>query len=197
MNRETKQLTGAWIQAIGTVTAAVGSTPSELLHEEHQRSLALWGNVLQASGNSLIADAERNFTLGKLGNIIQAIGNLTVVAGILLPLTEKAKQTFDINGNLIQAVGGGVSLSEGLGEQGTSGEEIYAIGDTLQVIGNSFQAFGGSLMLREWDEEDVENKRGILLGFQGGWIQAAGSVLQALQQTKDAASTGFQHEANS
>ncbi|NYE04064.1 hypothetical protein F4694_000808 [Bacillus niacini] len=59
-----KELFGAWIQAIGTVTAAVGSTPS--LNDDTQESLNLWGNVLQGTGNALFADAQEGLTLENL-----------------------------------------------------------------------------------------------------------------------------------
>jgi hypothetical protein len=82
----------------------------QLLLEVHhhltntQESLNLWGNVLQGTGNALIADAQEGFSLEQLGNVVQAIGNTTVVAGILLNISEENKLKLDINGNLLQAI---------------------------------------------------------------------------------------------
>ena len=44
--------------------------------QKKQFALDLWGNVLQATGNALEADAETPDTLGVYGNEIQAIGSI-------------------------------------------------------------------------------------------------------------------------
>jgi hypothetical protein len=124
-----KELFGAWIQAIGTVTAAVGSTPS--LNEDTQESLNLWGNVLQGTGNALIADAQEGFTLEKLGNEVQAIGNTTVVAGIVLNISEENKLKLDINGNLLQAIGGEIAHPEDLLEEPSTVRTLNITGNVL------------------------------------------------------------------
>ncbi|KIQ93166.1 hypothetical protein LH47_02760 [Anoxybacillus thermarum] len=54
------------IQAIGTVTSIVGSIPS--LSDKKQFALDLSGNVLQATGKALEADAETSDTLGVYRN---------------------------------------------------------------------------------------------------------------------------------
>jgi hypothetical protein len=48
MEKSTKRTFRAWIQAIGTVTAAVGSTPS--LNEDTQESMNLWVMSFRALG---------------------------------------------------------------------------------------------------------------------------------------------------
>jgi hypothetical protein len=141
MENELKELFGAWIQAIGTVMAAVGSTPS--LDSDIQESLNLWGNALQGTGNALIADAEEGFSLGKLGNEVQAIGNTIVIAGILLHVKEETKQKLDINGNFLQAVGGGIALPDDLLDDPSTIRTLNIAGNVLQIIGNSMQAYGG------------------------------------------------------
>jgi hypothetical protein len=195
MENQLKELFGSWIQAIGTVTAAVGTTPS--LNEKKQQSLNLWGNVLQGTGNALIADAEEGFSLGKLGNEVQAIGNTTVVAGIILNISEENKLKLDINGNLLQAVGGGIALPEDLIDEPSTIRTLTITGNILQIIGNSLQAYGGAEELRIIREnedrfkgykESNESKQvssSQTLAINGSWIQAVGSVMSAIAQTKE------------
>lgn len=196
MENQLKELFGAWIQAIGTVTAAVGSTPS--LNDHTQQSLNLWGNVLQGAGNALIADAQEGFTLEKLGNEVQAIGNTTVVAGILLNISKENKLKLDINGNLLQAVGGGVALPEDLLDEPSTIRTLNIAGNVLQIIGNSLQAFGGAEELSKMRDKNEDRYKGYResneskeisssesLAINGSWIQAVGSVISAISQTKE------------
>jgi hypothetical protein len=195
MENQLKELFGAWIQAVGTVTAAVGSTPS--LNEDTQESLNLWGNVLQGTGNALIADAQEGFTLEKLGNEVQAIGNTTVVAGILLNISEENKLKLDISGNLLQAVGGGIALPEDLLDEPSTIRTLNIAGNVLQIVGNSMQALAGAEELKSIREnkdkfkgyrENNESKQDSSseeLAISGSWIQAVGSVISAIAQTKE------------
>lgn len=178
MDNNSKLLYGSWIQAAGTTISAVGSTPFTIFTDEQLNSFNLWGNVLQGTGNSLVADSEKTFTLGKIGNEIEAIGNLTIVAGILLDFNEITKQELDIKGNLLQAAGGSTALADALGEE-SSTEHIYNIyGNSLQVIGNSMQAIAGIVELTGSDGQKINTA--------GSWIQAIGSIIQAIGQSKDA-----------
>jgi predicted RNA-binding protein YlqC (UPF0109 family) len=195
MENELKALFGAWIQAIGTVMAAVGSTPS--LKEDIQKSLNLWGNALQGTGNALIADSEEGFSLGKLGNDVQAIGNTTVVAGILLNVKEESKQKLEIDGNMLQAVGGGIALPDDLVDEPSTIRTLNIAGNVLQIIGNSLQVKGGIIELNS----NIDKKEGFKgfkednepdkitysqsLAKNGSWIQAVGSVISAIAQTKE------------
>lgn len=79
MDNELKATFGSWVQAIGTTLSAIGATPSKNISDTLLGDLNLWGNVLQATGNSLVADSEKNFTLEKIGNEIQAIGGTTEI----------------------------------------------------------------------------------------------------------------------
>lgn len=176
MDNEQKELFGAWVQAFGTTLAAVGSTPLTQFSESQLSSFNLWGNVLQGTGNALMADSEEEYTLNKIGNQIQALGNVTVVAGIVLDLDKITAQNLDIKGNLMQALGGSAALSELIGEE-PSNEVFYAFyGNILQIIGNSMQAIGGIL--------DLKGRNGDNINFAGSWIQAAGSVIQAIGISK-------------
>jgi hypothetical protein len=176
MDNEQKELFGAWVQAFGTTLAAVGSSPTRIFSDNQLTSFNLWGNVLQGTGNALMADSEEAYTLNKIGNQIQALGNVTVVSGIVLDVDEVTAQNLDIKGNLMQALGGSAALSETIGEEPSS-EFFYAFyGNILQIIGNSMQAIGGIIELQGGDGEKIN--------FAGSWIQAAGSIIQAIGISK-------------
>lgn len=195
MDNQLKELFGAWIQAIGTVIAAVGSTPSKKLSSDFREHLSLWGNELQAVGNALIADAQESFTLEELGNEIQAIGNITVIAGIIIDFHEETKQRLEITGNWLQALGGGTALPDDLVAEPSTIRTLNIAGNVLQIIGNSLQAISGTNDLKKQEKEKYqgyqqnneanEKKEGLSLDFYGSWIQAVGSVISAIAQTKE------------
>lgn len=82
-----------------------------------QNNLNLLGNVMQATGNALIADSTEQISLNKIGNQIQAIGNSTVIVGLIIQFNDMATNTkLNIQGNLLQAVGTGMSLPDLLKE---------------------------------------------------------------------------------
>jgi hypothetical protein len=190
MENQPKELFGSWTQAIGTLIAAIGSTPSNHLNKDALKSLDLWGNALQATGNALIADAQETNSLNKLGNEVQAIGNTTVIAGMVLAFNDETKQKLIINGNWLQALGGGVSLSEDVEQEPSDVLALNIIGNILQVIGNSLQAIGGIYKLKSSLGKDNEysSKEGQSLEINGSWIQAIGAVISAISQTKEAMS---------
>ncbi|MGB7999492.1 MAG: hypothetical protein WCF60_05255 [Anaerobacillus sp.] len=180
LNNEVKGVFGSWIQAIGTILAAIGSTPIKEINSSILDSLNLIGNVMQGTGNALIADTIDPPSLDKLGNQIQAIGNSTVVTGILIDFDDKVKQLLDIDGNWLQALGGGVSLADALGGE-PSASALYSIyGNFLQAVGNSLQAISG---IKELNHEEATN-----INVLGSWIQAIGAVISAIGQTKYPAS---------
>ncbi|PFM43713.1 hypothetical protein COC59_31005 [Bacillus cereus] len=53
MDDPIKEIVGAWFVAVGTIIAAIGSTPLKRLNSELRKDLSVWGNVLQATGNGL------------------------------------------------------------------------------------------------------------------------------------------------
>lgn len=178
MGECTKQLVGSWTQAIGTVVAAFGSTPSIPIHENGRRGLGLIGNVLQATGNGLEADAQTTLTYGKLGNIIQATGNVMVTAGLTIDFPGDTEERLVISGDLIQALGAITAL-------GSADKSYIVIGNSLQAIGNSLQAVGGVKELKEEERKvtglsQVSNE---VLIAAGSWIQAIGTILLAVGLT--------------
>lgn len=176
MDNEVKAVFGSWVQAIGTILSAIGSTPIKELRKELLESLNLIGNVMQGTGNALIADTIETETLDKIGNQIQAIGNSTVITGILIDFKNDVKQILDIDGNWIQALGGSVSLADAFGGE-RSISALYSIyGNLLQVIGNSLQSISGM--------KELQGKEAAGLNIVGSWIQAVGSVISAIGQTK-------------
>lgn len=186
VNNQLKEIIGSWIQAIGTVISAIGNTPSSVIKSEFLYNLDLWGNVLQATGNALVADSQETISLEKIGNKVQAIGNTTVIAGMVITFKEETKQLLIIKGNWLQAVGGGIALSDELEHRETPEQTFNIIGNLLQVIGNSLQAIGGIYELENNNEKKDENSiDGQSLQVNGSWIQAVGSVISAIGQTKE------------
>lgn len=211
MDNQRKQVIGSWIAAVGTVTAAIGSTPFQCIRDEMRYGLNIWGNVLQAAGNALQADGEKKITFEKVGNEIQSIGNVMVFAGLLIDFEGDIEKRFIITGNWMQALGGAAALGEGLENPNAVGQSYNIAGNFLQVIGNSLQALGDISDLRESadkQEEDEQNRAGSQeateekkntnvygdreeatssqgLNISGSWIQAVGSVLSFIGQIKE------------
>ncbi|WP_064092944.1 DUF6944 family repetitive protein [Rossellomorea aquimaris] len=180
MGNEQKATLGAWIAAIGTVLAAIGSTPIESIPEDTLGAFNLIGNELQGTGNALQADAAEKVTLTKIGNQIQAIGNVTVVAGLVIDFRDVTKQELNIKGNLLQALGGSAAVGESYLQEHTLDELFSIYGNLLQVIGNSLQAISGILELNGKDSGNIN--------VVGSWIQAIGSIISALVQSKESSS---------
>jgi len=163
----TPGIVGSWLDAIGTVLAAIGSTPSKVLTKTILNDLIFIGNALQGLGSAFVVESPETLANDRVGSAIQSIGNLTVITG-LLQEDKRTSILWNRKGNLLQALGGGVSFN--YNGQLTS---INNIGNGLQVIGNSLQAF--SLKERLLDTEE-----GQLLETTGSWIQAIGTIISAV-----------------
>lgn len=149
---------GSWIQATGAVINAIDQRDSIVL--------AKMGNVLQAMGNALISDYTEE-ELSKLSNRIQSIGNLYVVNGLY-----RRNVQYEIQGNLIQALGGGLGILVAIKEN----DKVDFQGHLLQVIGNSTQAVAGM-------KEKLKKINASLMDYAGAWIQAIGSIISAIYAT--------------
>ena len=178
MNHQTKEFVGAWMQAIGTIMSAIGNTPTIKKTEISSMNLDLWGNVLQGTGNALIADSEEGVSLDKIGNKVQTVGNMVIVLAFLTPISEQVKTELNIKGNMIQAVGGSLSFADALNEEITVVTLYDIYGNLLQIIGNSMQSIGGRKSLKENDGETINTI--------GSWVQAIGSVLTLMSTIKAA-----------
>ncbi|WP_043932604.1 DUF6944 family repetitive protein [Bacillus sp. EB01] len=185
MNNQSKEILGSWIAAIGTISSAIGSTPSHFINSDLRKNLDLWGNVLQATGNALEADGQGAVSLEKLGNEIQSIGNVTVISGLISNFEKEIEQKLIISGNLIQALGGLVSLADELEDPTASGQLYNIIGNLLQSIGNSLQAIAGTYELKNEQKGYKIHKNPESLEVSGSWIQAIGSVISLIGQIKE------------
>nr|WP_255256165.1 hypothetical protein [Bacillus mycoides] len=110
MDDPIKEIVGAWFVAVGTIIAAIGSTPLKRLNSELRKDLNIWGNVLQATGNGLEADGQGEISLELIGNEIQSIGNVTVLTGLIIEFEDETQKKLVIAGNWIQALGGVTSI---------------------------------------------------------------------------------------
>lgn len=158
---------GSWMDAIGTVLAAIGSTPSKVLTEEMLEDLIFIGNSLQGVGSALVVDSPETLINDRVGSSIQSIGNLTVLVGLMSD-NEKSLVRLSKQGNLIQALGAGVSTNYD-GRMTT----VNNLGNALQVIGNSLQALALKEIL-------INTEEGTQLDMAGSWIQAIGTVISAV-----------------
>ncbi len=152
MENQFKEIFGAWIAAIGTITSAIGSTPFEFISSNVRKDLNVYGNVLQAVGNALEADGQGEVSLEQIGNEIQSIGNVTVISGLIIEFKEETQIKLVIAGNWTQALGGLTALADEFEDTSDKDESLNIIGNLLQSIGNSLQAIGGIEELKKYQE---------------------------------------------
>lgn len=158
-------IAGNWIEAVGTIVAAIGSTPSTIFSEQTLTDFNLIGNILEAGGIAIAANNEDSL-LTQVGDELQAIGNIVVVAGILTN-NEQLGQLLETQGDLLQIIGGGITINT----QGklTLLETIANTGNIIQLIGNVIQVFA-----------NTDTQEGVILNAVGAWTQAVGAVTTAL-----------------
>ncbi len=164
VTNERIEVLGSWITAIGTIAAAIGSTPLRRLQGEDKKKwddiseqLDFGGNAFQAIGNIVEVAGTDDFSLEVAGEVIQASGNVTVLFSILTEDNEVKKINLNIVGNAQQAFGGFLAVIDEIGEiieQG-GGDPTNAFGNLLQSIGNTLQAIGGLYDLEIVREKDV------------------------------------------
>lgn len=164
-NNSTTAIAGNWIEAVGTVVTAIGSTPSAFFTEQTLTDFNIIGNLLEAGGSAIAASAEGTL-LNNAGDQLQAIGNLTVVAGIL-EKNAQSSQLLQTQGNLLQVVGVGITIN-------TTGkltllQTIANTGNIIQLIGNVMQVF-----------TNTDTTEGVMVNTTGAWIQAVGAIITAL-----------------
>ncbi|KAB2395193.1 MULTISPECIES: DUF6944 family repetitive protein [Bacillus cereus group] len=208
MENQFKEIFGAWVAAIGTITSAIGSTPFDFISSNVRKDLNVYGNVLQAVGNALEADGQGEVSLEQIGNEIQSIGNVTVISGLIIGFKEETQIKLVIAGNWTQALGGLTALADEFEDTSDKDESLNIIGNLLQSIGNSLQAIGGIEELKSIRNEDRsnkegnindvvkdidtqvnnetnENEEGKLIDIIGSWVQAVGSVISLIGQIRE------------
>lgn len=181
MNGQWKEITGSLLSTIGTIQAAIGSTPYFHLDKNFIYQFRLIGNVLQASGSALSADGQGSVSLEKIGDEIQAAGNSTVIAGLILygTFNTETEQRLIITGNWLQALGSFVGLADEFFDSTEDGRAENIVGNLLQGIGNSLQAVSGVQALKSSNSNQGKT------GVAGSWIQAAGSVISLIGQIQE------------
>ncbi|XRG77497.1 hypothetical protein V5E38_16805 [Rossellomorea sp. GAMAL-10_SWC] len=200
MGGESKAIVGSVIVSIGTITAAIGSTPSNYIKSSIRDDLSLIGNVLQATGNGIDAEAEGT-VLRAVGKEITASGNITIVSGLIFDIRKEAAYKLFVAGNLLQALGLGVNVGEAIELDPFPGQSENIVGSITQIIGNTLQAIGWSEALHDLIENKNKQKE---FGFYedylkennaqsesetlvttGSWIQAIGSVISVIGAVKE------------
>lgn len=199
MAGESKSIVGSVIVSIGTIIAAIGSSPSNYLKSSVRDDLTLIGNVLQATGNGIDADADGTI-LRSVGKEITTSGNITVTSGLVFDIPKEASYKLFIAGNLLQALGLGVNVGEAIELEPFPGQSESIVGSITQIIGNTLQAFGWSEALFELKEENKQKNIGFYEGYlrkrngqsesetivaTGSWIQAIGSVISVIGAIKE------------
>lgn len=174
-----KEILGSLLSVIGTIQAAIGSTPQLPLNQEQSYQFRLIGNALQAVGSGLSADGQGSVSLEKIGDQIQAIGNSTVLTGMIIfsMSDHDTAERLIIAGLWMQALGSFVGLTDEFFDSTEDGREENIIGGLLQGIGNSLQAISGIETLRN----DSQRQTGVV----GSWIQAVGTVVSLIGQIKE------------
>ncbi|WP_088351914.1 DUF6944 family repetitive protein [Bacillus cereus] len=208
MENQLKEIFGALIAAIGTITSAIGSTPFYFISSNVREDLNIYGNTLQAVGNALEADGQGEISLEKIGNEIQSTGNVTVISGLVIDFKDETKIKLVIAGNWIQALGGLTALADEFEDASDKDETFNIVGNLLQAIGNSLQAIGGVYELKSIrgeqhdSKEDLvsdtgenldnqvnsdpdKKKEGQSIDIIGSWIQAVGSVFSLIGQIRE------------
>ena len=171
---------GTWLDAVGTTLSAIGNTPFPFISKDRLKRIDLIGDSLQATASSIMADAEEEFNLFKIGNMIDASGNVIEIAGANLPFTNpRSNQILLVEGNGLQTIGTGLTFiySYEYALQ-TEFEEIelgtlYGIyGSLVQTIGLAMQTIAALL-----PEDNLQGQR---LNTVGTWVQAIGAILEAI-----------------
>ncbi|WP_088042548.1 hypothetical protein [Bacillus sp. EAC] len=161
---------GSWVTAIGTIAAAIGSTPLRSLKGEDKKrwdyvseQLDFGGNSFQAIGNIIEVGASDDFKLEEAGEVIQASGNVTVLFSINTTDNEVKKIKLNVTGNAQQAFGGLLAAIAEFLELVPNGEApLGIIGNLLQSIGNTLQAIAGLIDLEIIDEKVLIGEYGEL-----------------------------------
>lgn len=181
MDSKDLEILGAWIQAIGNLAAAMGTTLDYAgANTAAGEGLELSGNGLQAAGSLLQAKAQPGPTLERIGNEVQAAGNITVIIGKkgLFAGRDSFNEKLVVTGDWLQSYGSLVELwDEFVNGDNPNSSEVTA--NFIQSAGSAIQAIGGMIELR--GNVDL----GARIVVTASWIQASGALLEAISEMKD------------
>lgn len=166
--REDKERVGSWVLATGVILEAISETEKIGLGDNTRSRLLTYGNTLAATGNALLADTIDELDSEKIGLKTLTTGNLAVVYGNLVPDSDKKTGRLIVKGNLIQALGGSLALTEVFNPKGTKTEILLSYGVTLITTGAATIAIGGSKELRSMDNRLPEI---------GAWMKGLGAIM--------------------
>lgn len=166
-----KESFGAWTEALGNTLSAIASTERLDLVEELRLRLNVYGEVLQATGNALSADATEEWNAERIGGGMQSVGNLTTLYGITMPVSDEDELRFNVQGNMLQAVGAAYTMVELEVPLKSKADQIGFYGLLLGIIGNSIEALASI--------QELQGMEGQPLNEVGAWTQAIGAILGA------------------
>ncbi|CAM3808633.1 DUF6944 family repetitive protein [Bacillus paramycoides] len=207
MNPRGLELTGAWFQVGGNLTAAIGTTRGFIGEEKIESDLVIVGSSLQALGYILQIVAyintkdegkrgnqdermdNKSKELGETGIELLALGNISNVIGTYFNVNEQTQENdyLIITGNSLQSIGAFLGVEAALREVNAI-QRVIVLGNSMQSLGAGLQAYQGiyNISKEEKDNEDIgkdkENQR--IIGLIGIWIQAIGTVISAIGLTE-------------
>ncbi|MGE7633685.1 DUF6944 family repetitive protein [Bacillus paramycoides] len=210
MNPRGLELTGAWFQVGGNLTAAIGTTRGFIGEEKIESDLVIVGSSLQALGYILQIVAyintkdegkrgnqgnqdermdNKSKELGETGIELLALGNISNVIGTYFNVNEQTQENdyLIITGNSLQSIGAFLGVEVALREVNAI-QRVIVLGNSMQSLGAGLQAYQGiyNISKEEKDNEDFgkdkENQR--IIGLIGIWIQAIGTVISAIGLTE-------------
>ncbi|SES64824.1 hypothetical protein SAMN05216389_101241 [Oceanobacillus limi] len=178
MTDEEKLVTGAWIDAAGTIIAAIASNRAFEESPSISNKLTAVGDGLQAVGTAFMASVTTDNHLSFTGNWIDTIGAAaTSLAEYMQGLDETVDADFirlEVLGESFQSIGASMSSFASY----LLGEKELAIGNALQGLGAGLEAIGSVHELKG-------NQAGQIIGAIGAILQAIGSNYYAVVVTKE------------
>ncbi|MBM4763462.1 hypothetical protein [Bacillus sp. B15-48] len=175
---EYKVLTGAWIDALGTIISAIAEIRALAGIDEINNKLVAIGEGLQAVGSLVVGTAFEEYPFGFAGNWIDGAGAATSSLAAYLQDVEGENPDnirLEILGDSFQSVGASIAAA---GDY-IIGEHLFAIGNSIQALGAGLEAIGGMYELN-----DKEAKAQILSTI-GAILQAIGSNFVAILLTDE------------
>ncbi len=171
-----KEIIGSWMQAIGNVIEAYGSTPSIPLEDETRDDFNRVGLTMQAVGSGLEADGQSNpYSYEYAGSVITSIGSVEELLPLLRNFSFETDYLLESQGNILQGLGSALQAYDEIVNGTPSGAYEGIIGNSLQSIGCFISVLGIKIELT--DQEDGQR-----INAFGSWVQALGAILAAIGQ---------------